>query len=53
MAVFTDQFKDKRVFLDEVDDTALINALRSLNPVLIVDESHNAESNLSVEMLKP
>src|SRR5690554_1178356 len=52
MAVFTDQFKDKGVFLDEVDDTALINVLRSLNPVLIVDESHNAESNLSVEMLK-
>src|SRR5690625_2323947 len=52
MAVFTDQFKDKGVFLDEVDDTALINVLRSLNPVLIVDESHNAESKLSVEMLK-
>src|SRR5690625_2226009 len=52
MAVFTDQFKDKGVFLDEVDDTALINVLRSLNPVLIVDESHHAESKLSVELLK-
>lgn len=52
MAVFTEQFKDKGVFLEEVDDTALINVLRSLNPVLIVDESHNAESSLSVEMLK-
>lgn len=38
--------------LDEVDDTALINVLRSLNPVLVVDESHNAESDLSVDMLK-
>src|SRR5690625_5722836 len=52
MAVFTDQFKDKGVYLDEVDDTALINVLRSLNPGLIVDERHNAESKLSGEMLK-
>ncbi len=30
----------------------MINVIRSLNPVLIVDESHNAESDLSVDMLK-
>ena len=34
------------------DETALINVIRSLNPVLIVDESHNAETDLSIEMLK-
>jgi len=28
------------------------NVLRYLNPVLVVDESHNAESDLSVDMLK-
>lgn len=38
--------------LEGTDDTALINIIRSLNPVLVVDESHNAESELSVEMLR-
>lgn len=34
------------------DETALINVIRHLNPVVVVDESHNAESDLSVDMLK-
>ncbi len=38
--------------LENVDPTALINVIRALKPLLIVDESHNAESDLSVEMLK-
>lgn len=38
--------------LGDADPTALINIIRALKPVLIVDESHNAESDLSVEMLK-
>lgn len=38
--------------LPDTEETALINVIRSLNPVVIVDESHNAESDLSVEMLK-
>lgn len=42
---------DPELLLPETDETALINVIRSLNPVLIVDESHNAESDLSVEML--
>lgn len=37
--------------LEGTDPSALINVIRSLNPLLIVDESHNAESALSVEML--
>lgn len=37
--------------LEGTEKEALINVIRSLNPVLIVDESHNAESDLSVEML--
>ena len=44
-------FVDPELVLDETDETALINVIRSLNPVVIVDESHNAESDLSVEML--
>lgn len=38
--------------LEGSDETALINIIRNLNPVLIVDESHNAESPLSVDMLR-
>lgn len=33
-------------------DTALVSVIRRLNPVVVVDESHNATSALSVEMLK-
>lgn len=44
-------FVDADIVIDETDETALINVIRSLNPVVIVDESHNAESDLSVEML--
>ena len=38
--------------LESADPTALINVIRALRPVVVVDESHNAESDLSVEMLK-
>ena len=37
--------------LPEYDASALINVIRRLRPVVVVDESHNAESQLSVEML--
>lgn len=37
--------------LPEHDASALINVIRSLRPVVVVDESHNAGSELSVEML--
>jgi type III restriction enzyme len=38
--------------LPEHDASALINVIRRLRPVVVVDESHNAESDLSVEMMK-
>ncbi|GAA4418533.1 DEAD/DEAH box helicase family protein [Nibrella viscosa] len=38
--------------LEGTDETAVINVIRSLSPVVVVDESHNAESELSVEMLR-
>ncbi|HTO34872.1 MAG TPA: DEAD/DEAH box helicase family protein, partial [Flavobacterium sp.] len=52
LEAFVSQYKNNEHILDGIDDTALINVLRSLNPVLVVDESHNAESDLSVDMLK-
>ena len=44
--------KDKDILLPDTDETALIQVIRSLNPVVIVDESHHATSKLSVEMLE-
>ena len=40
------------MLLRDVDDTALIQVIRQLNPVVIVDESHHATSKLSLEMLE-
>ena len=37
--------------LPEHDASALINVIRRLKPVVVVDESHNAETKLSVDML--
>ena len=48
---FADHFKDDSELLEDTPDTALIQALRHLSPVVIVDESHNAGSDLSVAML--
>lgn len=40
----------KRV--DGADETGFIQVLSYLNPVVIIDESHNFEANLRVDMLK-
>ena len=48
---FAEYFKNTDVLLADTPDTALIQVLRALSPVVIVDESHNAGSNLSKEML--
>lgn len=45
----TYQFKDK--LIPNVDDTALMQVITQLNPVVIIDESHNFVSDLTVEML--
>lgn len=52
LATFPKMMQDKSVLLPETDETALIQVIRSLNPVVIVDESHHATSPLSVEMLE-
>ncbi|MES2332058.1 MAG: DEAD/DEAH box helicase family protein [Bacteroidota bacterium] len=51
LASFASQYKSKSHVMANTDDTSLINVIRSLHPVLVVDESHNAESDLSVDML--
>lgn len=38
--------------IEEADDTSLARVLNSLHPVVIIDEAHNANSTLSVDMLK-
>lgn len=49
---FAEYFRDRDVLLADTPDTALIQVLRQLSPVTVVDESHNAGSDLSVEMLE-
>ena len=44
--------QDSSDLLEDTDETALIQVIRKLNPVVIVDESHHATSKLSKEMLQ-
>lgn len=48
---FARAFGNDDALLADTPDTALIQVLRRLAPVVVVDESHNAGSDLSVEML--
>ena len=52
LASFLNHDSDEASLLPEYDKTALINVIRSLKPVVVVDESHNAETALSVDMLQ-
>lgn len=52
LASFLNATNSEDVLLPDCDKSALINVIRALNPVVVVDESHNAESNLSVDMLR-
>lgn len=49
---FVKQTSSSGVLLPDIDETALIQVVRTLNPLVIVDESHHATSDLSVEMLQ-
>lgn len=51
LAPFAKQYTNRDTLIDDVDDTALMQVLNQFSPVVIVDESHNAQSDLSVEML--
>lgn len=52
LATFPKFMQDKSLLLPNTDETALIQVIRSLNPIAVVDESHHATSDLSVEMLE-
>ena len=52
LAQFAQTYETRETLIDGIDDTALIQVLNQLSPIVIVDESHNAQSDLSVEMLK-
>lgn len=45
------EFQDTADDLSEFDSTSLINTLRRMRPVVIVDESHNANTKLSTNMI--
>lgn len=51
LAEFVSHFRDLKANLDNVDDTALIQVIAYLNPVIVIDESHNFEADLRIEML--
>ena len=48
---FAEYFNNKELLLADTPESALIQILRQLSPVVVVDESHNAKSVLSIEML--
>lgn len=52
LSSFVQTYSDPSLVLANTDESALINVIRNLNPIVVVDESHNAETDLSVEMLK-
>ena len=43
--------KHKGKLLPDVDETALMQVIAQLNPVIVIDESHNFEADLRVDML--
>lgn len=52
LASFITNRDEQDYVLPDTDSSALINVIRQLRPVVVVDESHNAESELSVDMLQ-
>lgn len=52
LLAFSEYFSDRELLLADTPDTALMQVVRQMNPVVVVDESHNAKSELSIAMLK-
>ncbi|MDD4069272.1 MAG: DEAD/DEAH box helicase family protein [Candidatus Izemoplasmatales bacterium] len=52
LSSFTKDYSSKDPLVEGADITSLIQVFNHLNPVIIVDESHNATSDLSLGMLK-
>jgi type III restriction enzyme len=51
LMLFSKYFDNPEILLADTDETALIQVIRLLNPIVIVDESHHANTPLSKEML--
>lgn len=49
---FTEFFGAPETRIEDTDESALLQVLNSLNPLVIIDESHHAKSKLSIQMLK-
>ena len=52
LASFKEYKTEQSQLLPDTDETALIQVIRKLNPIVSVDESHHATSKLSMEMLE-
>ncbi len=52
LAPFVKFYENRDTLVDGVDETAMIQVINQMNPIVIVDEGHNAVSDLSIEMLK-
>ena len=52
LAPFTKAFDSSNSSIENADETSLIQTINNLSPFVIVDESHHAQSDLSIEMLK-
>ena len=52
LAEYTKLYDTMTKRVEGSDETGLIQVLSYLNPVVIIDESHNFEANLRVDMLK-
>ncbi|HOH59238.1 MAG TPA: DEAD/DEAH box helicase family protein, partial [Bacilli bacterium] len=48
---FKELYNTPETLIENIDETALMQVINQLSPVVIVDESHNATSELSIEML--
>ncbi len=51
LAEFPKTYTNPNVQVSGADETALIQVIAQLNPVVIIDESHNFEADLRIDML--
>lgn len=52
LSSFSTLIKEKNIKSDTPDYPSVMDVLRSLKPIIVIDESHNAESDLSIQMIK-
>ena len=52
LAAFADVLGKPKNPIEDADETALLQVINQLAPLVIVDESHHAKSTLSMEMLR-